>query len=274
VKHQLSFVLKSKSINITVANLVENKIGSSDKMLENNDQNKKRNVKKRNSTEMKPSKTVQLVTSEEVTATTTLMPEGTDNAVVDAQPKELAPTIAEEEVATPTDPMLERIDEVDNSTIEALSTEPTSAESQSSVDHPTIEALEPLNLNGYSSPKVTGNSPNPRNGAGVISIVYTEKSGKRIMLSDKVNTHLNNPVSVQIAFSNEKMIISEKLPSINGDYHPRLSGRKMVIYSTPLVDECIERYNLDYTDRTTITFYDADYGISTSGPFVSIKMNY
>ncbi|MEK4712032.1 hypothetical protein [Sporosarcina sp. FSL K6-5500] len=140
------------------------------------------------------------------------------------------------------------------------------------VEQPPIEELKSLDLTGFKSPKVTANQQKTRGGAGAISIVATEKSGKRITLSHKINRHLDHPGSVQIALSDDKMIIAETLNSIMGKYHLKASGNKAVIYSTPLVEECIERYNLDYTNKTTITFYEAEYGISTSGPFVSIKM--
>lgn len=140
------------------------------------------------------------------------------------------------------------------------------------VEQPSIGEVKPLDLSGFASPKVIATKHRTRGGSGVISIIATERNGKRITLSHKINMHLNHPESVQIALSNEEMMIGENLPSIQGDYLLKPSGNKTVLYSSPLVEECIERYDLDYTDKTSITFYEAEYGMSSSGPFVSIKV--
>lgn len=94
--------------------------------------------------------------------------------------------------------------------------------------------------------------------AGVISIVNSN-CGKRITLSKKLMDELSNPSKVAISFSDEVIAIGEKLINNNNQLIIKVSGTKGIIYSAGIVSEITERYDLDFSNRTSITFSEVEY---------------
>lgn len=104
--------------------------------------------------------------------------------------------------------------------------------------------------------------------AGVISVINS-KSCKRIVLSSEVIYKLNNPNTISISFSDDSLAIAERLPNNDNLLKLRSSGKKGVIYSSGLVSEISDKYGLDFSNRTSITFLEVNY-VKCNGYTVAI----
>lgn len=94
--------------------------------------------------------------------------------------------------------------------------------------------------------------------AGAMSVINS-KCGKRITISSEVMNRINEPTKVSISFSNESIAVGENLPNNNNQLLLKSIGKKGVIYSAGIVSEITERYGLDFSDRTSITFSEVEY---------------
>ena len=94
--------------------------------------------------------------------------------------------------------------------------------------------------------------------AGVMSVINS-KNSRRITLDKDVMSELSNPEMISISFSDDSMAIAEKLPNNDNLLKVRKSGGKGVIYSAGLVSEITNKYMLDFSNRTSITFSDVEY---------------
>lgn len=104
--------------------------------------------------------------------------------------------------------------------------------------------------------------------AGVMSIINS-KNGKRVTFSKDVINELNNPESVSISFSDESLAVAERLPNNNNQLKIKSIGNKGVVYSAGLVSEITDKYGLDFSIRTSITFSEVNY-IENNGCTVAI----
>lgn len=104
--------------------------------------------------------------------------------------------------------------------------------------------------------------------AGVISVINS-KSCKRIVLSSEVIYKLNNPNTISISFSDDSLAIAERLLNNDNLLKLRSSGKKGVIYSSGLVSEITDKYGLDFSNRTSITFLEVNY-VKCNGYTVAI----
>ena len=107
--------------------------------------------------------------------------------------------------------------------------------------------------------------------AGIMSIVKAE-TGNRITSSKELLEKLNNPEKVQVAFTEDSVIIAEKLPNNNSSFNIKRSGAKGIIYSVLLVAEIAKLFQLDFSNRTSITFNEVDYSINEDYPVAIIKI--
>lgn len=99
-----------------------------------------------------------------------------------------------------------------------------------------------------------------RNGAqkGVFTIVKS-KNCKRIAIATKVMKNLNNPKKVAISFSEHSIAVGEQLPNNYNLLNVKTDKNKGMIYSSGLVSEITNKYRLDFSNRTSITFSDVEY---------------
>lgn len=104
--------------------------------------------------------------------------------------------------------------------------------------------------------------------AGAMSIVKSN-CGKRITISKKVMDKLNNPSRIVISFSDERIAIGEYLPNNNNQLDLKMVGKKGIIYSASLVTEIAEKYKLDFSTRTSMTFTEVNY-VESNGYTVAI----
>ena len=87
-----------------------------------------------------------------------------------------------------------------------------------------------------------------RSNQGVATIINTEKSGKRIVFSNNVMEELGNPPKILISCSDNQNFLSIKYSKTKG-----------TIYSAGIVNELTEMYQLDFRNKTSITFSEVKY---------------
>lgn len=92
-----------------------------------------------------------------------------------------------------------------------------------------------------------------------ISIVNTANHGKRITLSGGLVERIGSPEAVQIAVNEEGIVVGAELPNNETYFTLKQIGRKGVVYSSELVEELTSLFNLDFNDRSSVSFYDVTY---------------
>jgi hypothetical protein len=99
------------------------------------------------------------------------------------------------------------------------------------------------------------NSNNPRVQNVVLSIVNSNKNGKRIEVSKSLVSQITDDTipRVSIAVNKDGVAI---IPSIDSNYKLKSSGNKFVLYSTELVREVTKRFNLDFCNCVCQSFTD------------------
>ncbi|AOT72806.1 hypothetical protein [Geosporobacter ferrireducens] len=108
--------------------------------------------------------------------------------------------------------------------------------------------------------------------AGIMSIINSLKNGKRLSFCRDLMLKLKLPERVQIGTNSNSIIIGVKLPFKCNDFKISKTGGKSIIYSGPLVMEITKKFNLDYSNRTSITFHDVTYGEFEGFPYAIIKI--
>ena len=94
--------------------------------------------------------------------------------------------------------------------------------------------------------------------AGVMSIINS-KTGKRIIVSNEIMEKLNKPERIVMSFSEDKIAIGEQLPNNDNYINIKVLKSKGVIYSAGIVKEITDIYELDFSNKTSITFLDVEY---------------
>lgn len=107
------------------------------------------------------------------------------------------------------------------------------------------------NIDEFVASKCTDNIR--RVGTGGISIVYSS-NGKRLTLNASILNQLSSPESVQIAYTDDFIAIANHIGETNTNYTLSRNGKSGVIYNAALIKEIINRYHLDFSSRTSMTF--------------------
>ena len=94
---------------------------------------------------------------------------------------------------------------------------------------------------------------------GVMSVINSSENGKRITYSKEVTQKIGNPSAVTIALSETKIAVSAADPNSPNPLKLGRLGRKGVIYSSELVKTLTEKYNLDFSNRVSITLAEVQY---------------
>ena len=89
-----------------------------------------------------------------------------------------------------------------------------------------------------------------------LTIVNTERNGKRIKLSKGILEELGNPSLVQISVSDTTLKIGENLKNCTSNF--QLTGEGDTIHRSGLVDELTEHFGLDFSARSSLTFDDVE----------------
>lgn len=107
--------------------------------------------------------------------------------------------------------------------------------------------------------------------SGGFSIVKA-KTGNRITISKQGYEHLGKPSTMKFAFNDTSLIIGEKLPNNDNDFNVKDSNGKAMVYSTPLVKEIVEAFELNFDNRTSMTFGDIQYTNNEDSQVIIVKI--
>lgn len=107
--------------------------------------------------------------------------------------------------------------------------------------------------------------------AGAISIVNAD-TGKRITIAKECYSAIGNPAKLQFALTDNSLIIGEKVLEDNNDFNVKVSNGKAIIYSSALVKEITENFNLDFSNKTSLTFSDFQYSTTDGVEIMIVKI--
>ena len=108
--------------------------------------------------------------------------------------------------------------------------------------------------------------------SGGVSIINA-KTGKRISVSKSILDYLNVESKIQFAFSDNEIAIGKELPNNENYFTIKMSKTKGLVYCTSLVLEITELYELDFQNRTSITFNNIQYQNIQVNNVVVVKVN-
>ncbi|WP_195617296.1 MULTISPECIES: hypothetical protein [Clostridium] len=97
-----------------------------------------------------------------------------------------------------------------------------------------------------------------KSAGGGISVVNA-KTGKRVAVSKSILDYVGVVDKIQFAFSDNEIAVGKDLPNNDNYFTIKISKSKGNVYSTGLVSEITELYDLDFKDKTSITFDDIQY---------------
>lgn len=107
-------------------------------------------------------------------------------------------------------------------------------------------------LQGASPCSTKPQAPLAKKGGGGISIINS-RCGKRIELNKQIVAALNEPQMVQVFFDEQHLIL---VPAEQDGFPLKIKGSKRVIYSAGLVQETANKFSLDFSNRSCISFGD------------------
>jgi len=95
------------------------------------------------------------------------------------------------------------------------------------------------------------------NGKPSICIVNSERNGKRLMLSEALFQLLESPKKLSFLFKENHLAIANEFPKTEAiKFSP--DKRSHIIYSSGLVQDIVKKFNLDYSNRTSLSFNDIE----------------
>ena len=106
---------------------------------------------------------------------------------------------------------------------------------------------------------------------GVFTLVKA-KTGNRAVINKEASGYLQNPSTLQFSYNEDSLIIGTKLPNNNNNFNVKAYKNRSIIYSVPLVREIAERFKLDFSNRTSMTFDEAEYTSYEDSPVLIIKI--
>lgn len=92
--------------------------------------------------------------------------------------------------------------------------------------------------------------------AGDLSIIYSN-NGKRFALSKEICIKIDNPDYVSIKFFKNGIVFINADDDKNNAYELKSQGGKRIVYCGPLVKEVIDKFDLDFANRSCRTFAGA-----------------
>ncbi|MDQ0902768.1 hypothetical protein [Paenibacillus sp. V4I7] len=91
------------------------------------------------------------------------------------------------------------------------------------------------------------------------SIVFA-KDGKRIEVESEVLDHIGVEDFLQFSVNDQGIAFGKNLPDGDESFPVKeRDSKKGKVYSTPLISELIEIFNLDFSNKTTISFQEVVY---------------
>lgn len=113
------------------------------------------------------------------------------------------------------------------------------------------------NIDDFTPSKSNGITNGGTRG-GVMSVVNAE-TGKRVVIKKEVLDRLGVEEKVQFSFSKGAIAIGAKIINNSNYFNIKMGKNKGNIYSSGLVSEITDLYNLDFTGKTSVTFDNFEY---------------
>ena len=148
-------------------------------------------------------------------------------------------------------------------------------EEGSSMDQVELKPLEQqvaVDLEGFI-PSICKGTSKAKSKAGVLTIVNSQKNGKRIVLSKNLMQELDEPKEVQISYGSEAIAIGSDISGNDNYFTLKPQKTKSVIYSSELVKEITELYDLEFVENVSQTFYQVQYQGEETSKIAIISMN-
>ena len=100
--------------------------------------------------------------------------------------------------------------------------------------------------------------PNVGNKGSFLSVVKAE-TGTGIRLTKGATAKLNNPTQVSIGFTGSYLVLCNADGLDVSSYKGSFKKDRTIIYNTGLVDAIIKQFNLDFSNKTSISFNEGYY---------------
>lgn len=100
--------------------------------------------------------------------------------------------------------------------------------------------------------------PNVGNKGSFLSVVKAE-TGTGIRLTKGATAKLNNPTQVSIGFTGSYLVLCNADRLDVSSYKGSFKKDRTIIYNTGLVDAIIKQFNLDFSNKTSISFNEGYY---------------
>lgn len=142
-------------------------------------------------------------------------------------------------------------------------------------DDGIVESEEEFDLTGFTTVSSTNNSKRSvgARGRGGLSIINSQKNGKRITLTKKWWEALGKPTEIQLAMKEKVLVLGENLGEDFRTFSWITKDQKPVLYHSSLVEELVQFYQLDYSNgRTSLSFGDIQLKRVNGQPALVIQM--
>lgn len=126
------------------------------------------------------------------------------------------------------------------------------ATDQQAIQASVVASLEELNLRPSQS------TSRPAALKSSLTIV-NHKNGTRVAIDQEVIKKIGSPECVQIALNHDGIAIGVEFTGDDNYFHLRKAANKAIIYSSPLVNELTEAFELDFTNVSSVSFQDVKY---------------
>ena len=107
-------------------------------------------------------------------------------------------------------------------------------------------------------PSISKAVANKSKRGGGLSVINAE-TWKRISMNKKIIDYLKIEDKIQFAFSDNEIAIAKELHKDENYFNIKISKGAGIVYCSELVFEITNLYDLDFKDRTSITFDNIQY---------------
>lgn len=138
-----------------------------------------------------------------------------------------------------------------------------------------VGAEEEFDLTGFTTVSSTNHSTRSvgARGRGGLSIINSQKNGKRITLTKKWWEALEKPTKIQLAMKEKVLVLGGRLGDDFRTFSWITKDQKPVLYHSNLVEELVRFYQLDYSNgRTSLSFGDIELKRVNGQPALVIQM--
>ncbi|UBR29384.1 hypothetical protein LCG60_22610 [Bacillus sp. SD-4] len=113
-------------------------------------------------------------------------------------------------------------------------------------------------LEEFLSTKVKAFSSVGNRGASFLSIVKAD-TGTSIRLTKDATAKLNNPTRLSVGFTGAYLVLCNADELNVSSYKGSFKNDRTIIYNTGLVEAIIKHFNLDFSNKTSISFSEGRY---------------